>query len=60
MPFVHFNVLRDPFEIESNNSLNAERAKTGGRAKIGGKGGHKRCVLGERQLTIRAYVVERA
>lgn len=37
MSFVHFNVLRDPFEIESNNSLNAERAKTGGRAKIGGK-----------------------
>lgn len=25
-----------------------------------GEGGHKSCVLGERQLTIRAYVVERA
>lgn len=26
--FIHFNVLRDPFEIESNDSLNAEKTKT--------------------------------
>lgn len=24
LSFIHFNVLRDPFEIESNDSLNAE------------------------------------
>lgn len=28
MSFIHFNVLRDPFEIESNDSLNAEKTKT--------------------------------